>query len=86
MTSSHKLKTCGLSEHKYSKLKYMEKDYQIAVEMYKQYQNDVAKVGVGLNIHQIKTLQLLEENFRIKQPIKLKWHQKLIGAFKNRRF
>ena len=64
----------------------MEKDYQIAVEMYKQYQNDVAKVGVSLNIYQIKTLQLLEENFRIKQPIKLKWYQKLIGAFKGRRF
>lgn len=44
--------------------KMTEKDYQIAVEMYKQYQNDVAKFGVGLNIYQIKTLRLLEENFR----------------------
>jgi len=64
----------------------MEKDYQIAVEMYKQYKNDVAKVGVGLNLYQLKTLQLLENNFRNSQPIKLKWYQKLIGAFKGRRF
>lgn len=64
----------------------MENDYQIAVKMYKQYQNDVAKVGAGLNIYQIRTLQLLEENFRSKQVIELKWYQKLIGAFRNRRF
>lgn len=63
----------------------MENDYQIAVRMYKQYQNDVAKVGAGLNIYQIRTLQLLEENFRSKQVIELKWYQKLIGAFRNRR-
>lgn len=61
-------------------------EYKIAVEMYKQYQNDVAKVGVGLNIYQMKTLQLLENNFRNKQSLKLKWYQKLIGAFKGRRF
>ena len=64
----------------------MKKDYQIAVEMYKQYQNDVANEGVGLNLYQLKTLQLLETNFRNKQPIKLKWYEKLIGAFKGRKF
>lgn len=64
----------------------MKNDYQIAVGMYKQYQNDVAKIGVGLNIYQLKILQLLENNFRSKQPIKLKWYHKLIGAFKGKRF
>ena len=60
-------------------------DYQLAVKMYKQYQEDVAIVEKPLNLYQIKTLQLLEKNFRQFQPIKLKWYQKLIGAFKNRR-
>jgi hypothetical protein len=60
-------------------------DYQLAVKMYKQYQEDVAIVEKPLNLYQIKTLQLLEKNFRRFQPIKLKWYQKLIGAFKNRR-
>lgn len=32
------------------------------------------------------SIQLLENNFRNIQPIKLKWYQKLIGAFKGRRF
>ena len=64
----------------------MEKDYEIAVEMYKQYQNDVAKVGSGLNIYQLKTLKVLEDNFRSKAPLNLKWWEKLIGAFKGRRF
>lgn len=59
-------------------------DYQLAVKMYKQYQEDVAIVEKPLNLYQIKTLQLLEKNFRQFQPIKLKWYQKLIGAFKNR--
>jgi hypothetical protein len=36
----------------------MEKDYQIAVEMYKQYKNDVAKVGVGLNLYKLKNIKL----------------------------
>jgi hypothetical protein len=60
-------------------------NYQLAVNMYKQYQEDVAIVGKPLNLHQIKTLQLLEENFRQFQPVKLKWYQKLIGALKNRK-
>ena len=60
-------------------------DYQLAVKMYKQYQEDVAIVEKPLNLYQIKTLQLLEKNFRQFQPLKLKWYQKLIGAFKNRR-
>ena len=60
-------------------------DYQLAVKMYKQYQEDVAIVEKPLNLYQIETLQLLEKNFRQFQPIKLKWYQKLIGAFKNRR-
>ena len=60
-------------------------DYQLAVKMYKQYQEDVAIVEKPLNLYQIETLQLLEKNFRRFQPIKLKWYQKLIGAFKNRR-
>ena len=60
-------------------------DYQLAVKMYKQYQEDVAIVEKPLNLYQIKTLQLLEKNFRQFQSIKLKWYQKLIGAFKNRR-
>jgi hypothetical protein len=64
----------------------MEKDYEIAIKMYKQYQEDVTKVGVGLNIYQLKTLQLLDENIRNKQPLNLTWWQKLIGAFKGRRF
>jgi hypothetical protein len=59
-------------------------NYQLAVKMYKQYQEDVAIVEKPLNLYQIKTLQLLEKNFRQFQPIKLKWYQKLIGAFKNR--
>lgn len=63
----------------------MNNEYQFAVKMYKQYQEDVAKVGEPMNIYQIKTLQLLEENFRQIQPIKLSWVQKLIGAFKNRK-
>jgi beta-glucosidase/6-phospho-beta-glucosidase/beta-galactosidase len=60
-------------------------DYKIAVGMYQQYKNDVAKVGVGLNIFQIKTLQLLEENFRKAQPKKISFFQKLLNAFKNRK-
>jgi len=60
-------------------------DYKLAVEMYKQYQNDVVKVGVSLNIFQLKTLQLLENNFRNLEPKKLTLFQKLIGAFKNRK-
>ena len=60
----------------------MNNEYQFAVKMYKQYQEDVAKVGEPMNIYQIKTLQLLEENFRQYKPTK--WYQKLIGAFKNR--
>ena len=60
-------------------------DYQLAVKMYKQYQEDVAIVEKPLNLYQIETLQLLEKNYRQFQPIKLKWYQKLIGAFKNRR-
>ena len=60
-------------------------DYKLAVEMYKQYQNDVVKVGVSLNIFQLKTLQLLENNFRNLEPKKLTFFQKLIGAFKNRK-
>ena len=63
----------------------MNNEYQFAVKMYKQYQEDVAKVGEPMNIYQIKTLQLLEKNFRQIQPIKLSWFQKLIGAFKNRK-
>ena len=59
-------------------------DYKIAVEMYKQYQKDVAKVNVGLSIYQLMTLQLLEKNFREKKPKKLNFIQKLVGAFKNR--
>ena len=60
-------------------------NYQLAVKMYKQYQEDVAIVKKSLNLYQIETLQLLEKNFRQFQPVKLKWYQKLIGAFKNRR-
>lgn len=60
-------------------------NYQLAVNMYKQYQEDVAIVGKPLNLYQIKTLQLLEENFRQYKPVELKWYQKLIGAFKNRK-
>jgi hypothetical protein len=60
-------------------------DYKIAVEMYKQYQKDVAKVNAGLNIYQLKTLQLLEKNFIEKKPKKLNFIQKLIGAFRNRK-
>lgn len=60
-------------------------NYQLAVKMYKQYQEDVAIVEKSLNLYQIETLQLLEKNFRQFQPVKLKWYQKLIGAFKNRR-
>jgi len=59
--------------------------YELAVGMYQQYQKDVVKVGVPINIYQIKTLQLLEKNFRDYQTIKPKWYQKLIGAFKNRK-
>lgn len=64
----------------------MKKNYEIAVKMYKQYQNDVAKVDADLNIYQLKTLQLLDDNFRNKQFLNLKWWQKLIGAFKSRKF
>lgn len=63
----------------------MNNEYQIAVKMYKQYQEDVAKVGEPMNFYQVKTLQLLEKNFRQSQPIKLNWYNKLIGAFKNRK-
>jgi len=63
----------------------MEEDYKIAVEMYKQYQTDVIKVGVDLNFYQLKTLQLLENNI-FSKPVKLNWYTKLIGAFKNRRY
>jgi hypothetical protein len=37
--------------------------------MYQQYQKDVAIVGNPMNIYQVKTLQLLEKNFRDKQII-----------------
>lgn len=60
-------------------------EYELAVGMYQQYQKDVATVGRPMNIYQIKTLQLLEKNFRDKSPIRSKWYQKLIGAFKNRK-
>jgi len=60
-------------------------EYELAVGMYQQYQKDVAIVGNSMNIYQIKTLQLLEKNFRDKQIIEPKWYQKLIGAFKNRK-
>jgi hypothetical protein len=60
-------------------------EYQLAVNMHKQYQEDVVIVGKDLNLYQIKTLELLEKNFRQHQPVKLKWHQELIGAFKNRK-
>jgi hypothetical protein len=63
----------------------MTEDYKIAVEMYKQYQKDVAKVDVGLNIYQLKTLQLLEKNFREKKLKNFNFIQKLVGAFKNRK-
>lgn len=63
----------------------MNTEYQFAVKMYKQYQQDVVKIGSPMNIYQIKTLQLLDENFRQYIPVKLKWYQKLIGSFKNRR-
>ncbi len=63
----------------------MTEDYKIAVEMYKQYQKDVAKVNAGLNIYQLKTLQLLEKNFIEKKPKKLNFIQKLVGSFKNRK-
>ena len=58
---------------------------EYAVLMYKQYENDVAKVNVALNLYQLKTLQLLEFNFRNKKPTKLAWYKKLMSAFKNRR-
>jgi hypothetical protein len=60
-------------------------EYKLAVGMYQQYQKDVAVVGESMNIYQVKTLQLLEKNFKEKYPIKPKWYQKLIGAFKNRK-
>jgi hypothetical protein len=60
-------------------------EYKLAVGMYQQYQKDVAVVGESMNIYQVKTLQLLEKNFREKYPITPKWYQKLIGAFKNRK-
>ena len=58
--------------------------YRESVEIYRQYQKDVVKVGVGLNLIQVKTLLLLESNIRDNTP-KLKWYQKLIGSFKNRK-
>ena len=62
------------------------KQYQIAVDMFKQYQKDVVKVGVNLNLYQLKTYQLLEQNIKDNQPKPpLKWYQKMIGAFSNRR-
>jgi hypothetical protein len=60
-------------------------EYKLAVGMYQQYQKDVMVVGESMNIYQVKTLQLLEKNFREKYPINPKWYQKLIGAFKNRK-
>jgi hypothetical protein len=63
----------------------MTEDYKIAVEMYKQYQKDVAKVNAGLNIYQLKTLQLLENKFIEKKQKKLNFMQKLVGAFKSRK-
>jgi hypothetical protein len=60
-------------------------DYGLAVGMYKQYQEDVAIVGKGLNIYQLKTLQLLENNFRGLQPKKVSFFRKIVGAFRNRR-
>ena len=53
--------------------------------MYQQYQKDVVIIGNPMNIYQVKTLQLLEKNFREKYTINPKWYQKLIGAFKNRK-
>jgi hypothetical protein len=44
-------------------------EYELAVGMYQQYQKDVAIVGNPMNIYQVKTLQLLEKNFRDKQII-----------------
>lgn len=60
-------------------------EYELAVGMYQQYQKDVMVVGESMNIYQVKTLQLLEKNFREKYTIKPKWYQKLVGAFKNRK-
>ena len=60
-------------------------EYKLAVGMYQQYQKDVMVVGESMNIYQVKTLQLLEKNFREKYTIKPKWYQKLVGAFKNRK-
>jgi hypothetical protein len=60
-------------------------EYKLAIGMYQQYQKDVMVVGESMNIYQVKTLQLLEKNFREKYPINPKWYQKLIGAFKNRK-
>lgn len=60
-------------------------EYKLAVGMYQQYQKDVVIIGNPMNIYQVKTLQLLEKNFREKYPINPKWYQKLIGAFKNRK-
>jgi len=62
----------------------MKMSYRESVEIYRQYQKDVVKVGVGLNLIQVKTLLLLESNIRDNTP-KLKWYQKLIGSFKNRK-
>jgi|688.fasta_scaffold999751_3 hypothetical protein len=60
-------------------------EYDLAVGMYQQYQKDVVIIGNAMNIYQVKTLQLLEKNFREKYTINPKWYQKLIGAFKNRK-
>ena len=45
-------------------------EYNLAVAMYEQYRNDVVKVGGSYNLHQILTLQLLEQNFKSKIPNK----------------
>ena len=44
-------------------------EYKLAVGMYQQYIKDVAMVGNAMNIYQLKTLQLLEKNFRENRPI-----------------
>ena len=66
-------------------MKKFKQEYKTAVEMYEQYKTDVVKVGIGLNINQIRILLLLENNIRELLPIKLKWYHKLIGAFNNRK-
>lgn len=59
-------------------------EYKIAVGMYEQYKEDVAKVGADLNLAQINTLTLLERNVRSFNT-KQTFLSKLVGAFKNRK-